>query len=160
MNTETKVEAKPSDKPSTKQKIIGGFFGIAVVLILLAALWWLFSWGVNKIINPDTEAPAATPEVQAPKAHTDTEAYVDAEAIVKKTLKSPSTAKFPSSSYATVEHYSTDGFKVSSYVDSQNGFGAMIRSDWTVLFQYTPDEKLDIWQVIVDGQEIYRKPGQ
>lgn len=61
-------------------------------------------------------------------------AYNLAADCVKSRLKSPSSAKFASSfsKKEHVTHLGDDRYKVQSYVDSQNGFGAMIRSHWTV----------------------------
>lgn len=56
-----------------------------------------------------------------------TRAYVASQLFVKENLKSPSTAKFPYKGYTVVEQ-EINKYLVKSYVDSQNGFGAMIRS--------------------------------
>lgn len=136
------------NKSLTKKEITG----CIVVLLILVGVGYQMMHQVPKSSDVPTKVQ--------PVEHSDVDAYIDAQAVVTKTLKAPSTAKFPSSSHATVERAENEGFKVSSYVDSQNGFGAMIRSDWTVVFQYTPDEKLDVWLIVVDGQEVYRKPAQ
>lgn len=70
--------------------------------------------------------------------------------IVKEILKSPSTAKFPSIlqwGFAREKNIVT----VQGYVDSQNGFGAEIRSD----FQLIIDTDMDVIQsFIFDGEEL------
>lgn len=61
-------------------------------------------------------------------------AFTAAQELVKDELKSPSTAKF---SYDTSDYTvqrSGDQWKVSSYVDAQNGFGATLREYWTATF--------------------------
>lgn len=98
-----------------------------------------------------------TPPVEQAQTYSDTEVYVDAKAIIEKALKAPSTAKYPSSSDAKIERSENNRFKVTSYVDSQNSFGAMIRSDWSVTFQYVGDQ-VKTYQVILGDQEIYRSP--
>ncbi|MDU0478352.1 hypothetical protein QVA66_03750 [Staphylococcus chromogenes] len=48
---------------------------------------------------------------------------------MKNNLKSPSTAKFPSKrnwKFTPID----GGYKVTAYVDSQNSFGATVRSDF------------------------------
>lgn len=57
-----------------------------------------------------------------------------AKEIVKNNLKAPSTAEFP---WATEFKMQRNGdiVAVSSYVDAQNSFGAIIRSEWTVEFR-------------------------
>ena len=60
-------------------------------------------------------------------------AYNYAESFVKKKLKSPSSAKF-AGLFEKRDHITKVGdrkYKIVSYVDSQNGFGAMIRSNWS-----------------------------
>jgi len=58
-------------------------------------------------------------------------AYLNSETIVKDHLKSPSTAKFPEYSKGSVYYVGTT-LQVISYVDSQNGFGATVRTRYAV----------------------------
>ncbi len=51
-------------------------------------------------------------------------------------LKSPSTADYERPTVAQ-DPKDKNVFEVSSYVDSQNGFGAMVRSYWSVTLKYT-----------------------
>jgi hypothetical protein len=62
-----------------------------------------------------------------------TEAGLYAKEIVKRSLKAPRTAKFP----WVVEgrHLGNCRFLVASYVDAENSFGAMIRTNYTVTLQ-------------------------
>lgn len=55
-------------------------------------------------------------------------ALVASEQAVRNLLKAPSTAKFPSTSEASITYDSDGGFVISSYVDAQDSFGAMIRT--------------------------------
>lgn len=60
------------------------------------------------------------------------------EDIVKKSLKAPSTAKFPGGFLDPFTDWSfgrnKDIYTVSSYVDAQTSFGAMIRSEFIVKY--------------------------
>ncbi|MEQ9374126.1 MAG: hypothetical protein RIG68_03055 [Imperialibacter sp.] len=62
---------------------------------------------------------------------TEYEAKVVAETQVKELLKAPSTAKFSGVKDTKIEAIAGGGYKVSGYVDSQNSFGAMLRSKYT-----------------------------
>src|SRR5437773_10154190 len=110
--------------PDTTKKSLTKGEGIAAIIIFV--IFILVAWQAISTTPKNDNVPAPTPVVAQPTRHPDIDAYIDAQAVIEKTLKAPSTAKFPSSSHAAIEHYATDGFKVSSYVDSQNGFGAMI----------------------------------
>lgn len=71
------------------------------------------------------------------------DAWVCAQDVVERNLKSPSSAKFCLMSEATI-HYNgeEDGgsrYTVSGYVDAQNSFGAMIRKNFTVNLTVTKD---------------------
>ena len=58
-------------------------------------------------------------------------AYVMMGNFVKKNLKAPRTAKFPGVWGGKLDHvtsHSDQTYRISSYVDSQNGFGALIRT--------------------------------
>ena len=60
-------------------------------------------------------------------------AFNYSEDYVKQRLKSPSTAKFPKSSEKRnyITKVSDDEYIIEAWVDSQNGFGAMIRSSYS-----------------------------
>ena len=85
----------------------------------------------------------------APKNVTDTSLQgtlvANAQAAVKKNLKSPSSAKFPWSfkdysfkDYGTSkDHPGFTRYLISGYVDSQNSYGAEIRTSWSVEMDYS-----------------------
>lgn len=67
----------------------------------------------------------------------ETAAFVWSQDFIREKLKSPSTAKFPSS-YETgvsIKYMGNCTHKVFAYVDSQNGFGATIRTKYYALMQ-------------------------
>jgi len=65
-------------------------------------------------------------------------AYNYAEDAVKKKLKSPSTAKFPGTVEKSkhINYLGSGEYEINSWVDSQNGFGAMIRSNFSVIIVF------------------------
>ena len=60
-------------------------------------------------------------------------AYNYAEDFIEQRLKSPSTAEFPgvSEKDGHITNLGGGEYQINSWVDSQNGFGAMIRSNWS-----------------------------
>ncbi len=87
-----------------------------------------------------------------------TTAYLQSQAYVKNALKSPASADFPSA--YDIRDLGDNRFVVSSYVDSQNSFGAMLRSDWVVTVQYLGGNEFEgkSWKLeamTVDGQRVY-----
>lgn len=72
-------------------------------------------------------------------------AYVMMQTFVERRLKSPATADFPRYSKSRVTRTVGQTYRVSSYVDSENGFGANIRTNFTGRITRTgPDKwKLD-----------------
>lgn len=78
-------------------------------------------------------------------------AYNYAEDFVKQRLKSPSTAKFPGI-FEKNDHITELGggkYRISSWVDSQNGFGAMIRSRWSCTITFA-DGKVKAENIIIE----------
>jgi hypothetical protein len=63
------------------------------------------------------------------------EAYVYSQQIVEEQLKSPASADFPTFSDALVNK-AGDIYTINSYVDSQNSFGANLRSQYTCQLRY------------------------
>jgi hypothetical protein len=100
----------------------------------------------------------STQTAQVAHAYTDSDAYSQAKVIMREFLKAPSTAKFPTIDQAQIEKLTDNGYKVSSYVDAENSFGATLRSEWIVIFQFTSDGKIKIYTVGLDGKILYEKP--
>lgn len=69
-------------------------------------------------------------------------ALVASEYFVKQQLKSPSTADFPNlrSDGVAVTKTGECTFKVVSYVDAQNGFGAQIRTRYVATMRADPED--------------------
>ena len=74
------------------------------------------------------------------------------EECVKRILKAPSTAKFPNILDWKFQK-DKDIVIVQSYVDSQNGFGAMLRSNFQITLN-TTDKK--VISFIFDGKELIK----
>lgn len=91
-------------------------------------------------IAADSAAQQAAREAQAKKeaadkrhyraTHAEIEAFIAAQDYVKPRLKSPASAKFASKAESTVVNHGEGKYLVRSYVDSQNAFGAMIRTEY------------------------------
>jgi hypothetical protein len=78
-------------------------------------------------------------------------AYNYAEDFVKQRLKSPSTAEFPGL-FEKADHITelgNDEYLINSWVDSQNGFGAMIRSKFSckIIFK---DDKVRVEDLVIE----------
>ena len=102
--------------------------------------------------------PVDPVSVEQPPLVTDMEVNAVAQGYVEKFLKSPSTAKFPPR--ANYTDLGNNQHKVESYVDSQNGFGAQIRSGYTVTMTYKGGEWSNInnWvidEIIIGGEKVY-----
>lgn len=121
--------------PGTTWKDIFG--GLAVLVIL--------GFILIKGCSSDPKTPEELALEKAQKAEqtcrSETMAYVMSQTFVKRHLKSPSTAEFPwmTDDNVSVSYLGDCTSLVVSYVDSQNGFGAMIRSKYAVKLKYNPD---------------------
>lgn len=100
---------QPAAKPSSAGGIAAG--GILAVLLVIV---------VASCVNSETDEPAGGDEVGA---------QVVCEDFVTDRLKSPATAEFTDA--VAVPTTNADEFEVTGNVDSENGFGAMLRSSYT-----------------------------
>ncbi|MCF3595425.1 hypothetical protein LZG00_15630 [Rhodobacteraceae bacterium LMO-12] len=66
-------------------------------------------------------------------------AYVMIQADVRRSLRAPSTAEFPSRFSAGTRNMGNCVYQVSGQFDAQNGFGAMIRGTFTGTVEYFPE---------------------
>lgn len=82
--------------------------------------------------------------VQNPDEISETEAIAAAEIKVESVLKAPATAQFcPVNEYLVGISQEEGIAVVSGYVDSQNGFGAMIRNEFIVELRFIDDNNAD-----------------
>jgi hypothetical protein len=75
--------------------------------------------------------------------------YSMAQQFVEERLRAPSTADFPSGSEHEVGDLGGGKFRVISYVDAQNAFGAMIRSTWIVEMQYLGNDRWRLTDIAI-----------
>lgn len=107
---------------------------------LIALFVFLF---VGYMIVSDTNNDSGTSSYSVTKTYGSNdgdklEAYNNARDFVKKRLKSPSSAKFPDSQQKVddTEYIGDNTYKIRSYVESQNSFGAMIRTDFSCKIRF------------------------
>lgn len=140
------VEQKNEDRKMKPFFTISFYIVVAVFVISVFAL--------TKFI--DSRIPTNAPSQSVQPAHEDKademEAIIMAEKIVKQKLVSPSSAKFPRSSETTAVKVDEDTWVISSYVDSQNRFGAMLRTYYIAKVKYLGNDK---WQLL--DLEFYEK---
>lgn len=140
------------EKPKEELSLAGTIIGLIAIIGMSFWIW-------NSFIKGQSNSSALTPvvaEQPVVKEYSDIEAYVSAQMILEKFLKSPSTAKYPVANEASIKRYSDNSFQVSAYVDSQNGFGAMIRSEWTIFLKFEGDS-VKTRGVIFDGEVLYKE---
>lgn len=131
---------------SKKMKIITGIIWIFVFIMIVAAL------------SGGDDSTQTTPKTGV----TNTETHITAQGYVKNFLKSPSSADFPLSDY-TIFDLGDNKYKIVSYVDAQNSFGAQIRSNYIIILSYNGGEWADsnnwtLHELILDDEVMYQEP--
>ena len=109
------------------------------------------------IFGGSSDSPTSTNSTENATRDNSTMAYVQAKNYVRSVLKSPSSADFPFSSSGT--NIGDDTYRVSSHVDSQNSFGATIRSNYTITLKYNGGDSADqnnwfLEELIFDGEDV------
>jgi len=107
------VETRQARSGNTSGTIVSAVIAMIGVAVLIA--------GISTIESCAGERP---PDSASAKAY----AYSGMQTFVKRRLKSPGTAQFPAAGQSEhVEYIGHDQYRIQSYVDAQNGFGASIR---------------------------------
>lgn len=120
------------------------------VPLVIFLVFLLFGVLGSALEGPDGREPSYTQEFETEA--TDSQAFSMAKRFVETTLMSPSTANFPSGmfdeNYAVVQD--GDVYAVTSYVDAQNGFGATIRTYYTISLRFLGGDPYEIsaWEYI------------
>ena len=102
----------------------------------------------RKNSNYDSEMKESTNKDEDSYGHTKYDAITIAEKEVKAKLKSPSTAKFSSSSETSVTR-SGNTWRVTGWVDAQNGFGATLRNSYTVKIEFASSDTYTVKECTV-----------
>ena len=87
----------------------------------------------------DSEMRETTSSEKDSYGHNKYDAITIAEKEVKAKLKAPSTAKFSSSSETSVTR-SRNTWRVTGWVDAQNGFGTTVRNSYTVKIEFASSD--------------------
>lgn len=112
---------KKREKMPLKSKVYYG-------TLLLCFLIMLFINSLPEVSEPAAPAPIADADLS-------NNAFIMCKRHVKAALTSPSTADFPFLDFQSVK-ISGQKYLVQSYVDSQNGFGAMVRTNWACVIEH------------------------
>jgi hypothetical protein len=105
--------------------IIGGLM-LMIAYVVVATL-------TGPPIFPSSNETPRAPQVATPRVeHSRSGAYSVCKQFVTNRLRAPKTAEFPSLSASDhqITAYTDGEYRVTSYVDSQNAFGALIRSTY------------------------------
>ncbi len=121
----SKGETESILKESKKYKI-AGYFVSAIILIFLF-----------KLCTGGDKSKVVVPWDQVDNSLV---AWVYTRSIVEKQLKSPITAKFPADYTEFIKHNGTT-YTIDAYVDSQNSFGAMIRTYFKATVQEVSEDR-------------------
>ncbi len=78
---------------------------------------------------------------------------VFAKSVIEDILKAPSTAKFVDVRAYELSNQK-DVWAINGYVDSQNSFGAVIRSQWEVQLDYRDGKGGTVKSVLFDGKKM------
>lgn len=107
---------------------------------------WLLLVLLCLLVLPVFRVAISTPDPRGSQ----TEAIIYAQGFVENCLRAPATAQFP---WETMAILDGDVWRVSGSVDSQNGFGALIRSDWQCELRKSSDG----WRcrsLVIEGKRL------
>lgn len=154
----TEIDAKATICPHCKSDLRNWFrkhpIGTLILVLIFVPIF------VSQIIAEPT--PETTPAQQISEVKYQSARILAKSYIAKIPLKSPSTAKY-NPPITKVDPQNPNLFEVSSYIDSQNGFGAMIRTYWSMKLEFTgednqgsieTDGNWKIKEFIFDGEKI------
>jgi len=125
-------------KPTSKVPVISLIVVLVVIAILIGVGFSCCSGGCGA----DTEKETG---------HSKVEAWTAAQLEVERNLKSPSTADYPWSYDEYVDKIDDNTFIVRAYVDSENSFGAKVRTNFSCTVKFTGEDTyivkdLEFWE--------------
>ncbi|WP_147400681.1 hypothetical protein [Bordetella avium] len=132
--------AAPKKPKSAAEMAKDATIGKIVTLVGVALVVGAFGW--YKLYHQSEGQIQARLAAEGAKACEDeTMAYVMSQGFVKRQLKAPSSASFPNITEVISKSAGGCKFKVTAYVDAQNGFGAKVRTYYSADMEYLPNSK-------------------
>jgi len=130
------------EKKDRKSKFLFTIYFYAILAVFVISVFALTKFMYSGI---PTNAPSqSTQPIHEDKADEIT-AFVMSQTFVKRELVSPSSAKFPWFDKSMATQVDEDTWIINSYVDSQNRFGAMLRTNYIAKVKYLGNDK---WQLL------------
>lgn len=129
------------------------FYAILVILVAVGCYEILLMPSqLDKSLQNITSGKAAlSQEAVKPPPNPEVSLNPIAATFIQNMLKSPSTAEF---GWGSINHERKGGnrWEVTGWVDSQNSFGATVRSDWTIMLQLNHPckdyDQLSCWEIV------------
>lgn len=128
---------------------------IIIAAIVIGGLG-LFGVTLHGILNEPADSAAYA------KSREPRRAYLAAREFVKRNLKAPATAKFVADRNSGRSDYDNAAIELregvwlaTGAVDSQNSFGALIRSSWSAQVEHAGDWRLI--KLVIDGETMYSR---
>lgn len=138
LQQKTEALKKEAESVRKTQRVVG--IGIAAVFLVVVIV--IAAASSKRSYNNDYAAASGYSMSEDMKAAL----WSLAQKAVESELKAPSTAKFPASYGSADVSFGKSGglYTVSAWVDAQNGFGAVVRTNFTVYAAFTGSSvKLD-----------------
>lgn len=128
-NENTNRKEKDNNKES--QTKTGCLLALIFMLIIIFVVFKAITGFWNSLGNEKTSSSSTPSDYKM-------EAYVMSQDFMEDYLKNPSTAKFPW--YSDINVVQTGNrYKVEAYVDSQNSFGANVRTSYYMILERSDD---------------------
>jgi hypothetical protein len=137
----------------TESKKKSGSTG-ALLMVLIIIIFGV--WAFSKCNSSSTDTSSSD-------TSSETSAFVISKNLVEDFLISPSSADFPYFENTTIG-LGGGRYEVTSYVDSENGFGVIVRSDWIAIVKWegnssgygTADaQNWELEKLIFGGEVVY-----
>ncbi len=124
-----------SNYSELNKKISNGCMAIIIIAIIIAIIYIMGSSGNSSSSSGNSSSSSGNSSSLSTDMTNKILAYLYAMDFVKKELKSPSTAKFPGTleKIKNTTYLGNNTYKIVSWVDSQNSFGATLRTNFSCI---------------------------
>jgi hypothetical protein len=145
LNTKKTATTKPVKKPMTEGDQVATGCGVFVLIGICFMIW--LSSGTPGCAGGSSSRPS-------PSSDDALTAWTMAQSFVERHLKAPSTAKYPWGYSDRVKSLGGGRYLVNAYVDSQNSFGAQLRSNFTATLRHAGGDSWVCEYLEIDGQVL------
>ena len=130
----------------------------SVLFVVALVIGMIIAGGYPKWLPGGGPRSEKVPDANLKHQHSPANAWLMCQSFVEQTLLSPGSVEWPEHYKSNVLHLGGGRYRIASHVDSQNTFGALVRTKFIAELLWTGETSWRLELLILNGQQVVPEP--